>query len=151
CVRPLTLILMLFAIPPPMLESRDRGARSPKRRLPAAGRQNSSLGGDRGFRQCAGTTRESPETTTLSFVENTHFLQVAAEYDRPGGGPHGRGAQAAIFGLLTLVAELTGRSIPLRLDHHVRVEPLAAPMAPYYPFLLAGVRLLAALAVAAVA
>jgi hypothetical protein len=56
-----------------------------------------------------------------------------------------------MFGLLTLVAELTGRSITGRLDHHVRVEPLAAPMAPYYPFLLAGVRLVAALAVAAVA
>jgi hypothetical protein len=56
-----------------------------------------------------------------------------------------------VFGLLTLVAELTGRSITHRLDHRVRVEPLATPMAPYYPFLLAGVRVLAALALAAVA
>jgi hypothetical protein len=52
---------------------------------------------------------------------------------------------------LTLVAELTGRSITHHLDHRVRVHPLAAPMAPYYPFLLAGIRLLAALAVGAVA
>jgi hypothetical protein len=56
-----------------------------------------------------------------------------------------------MFGLLTLVAELTGRSITHRLDHRVRVEPLAAPVAPYYPFLLAGVRIVAALALAAVA
>jgi hypothetical protein len=56
-----------------------------------------------------------------------------------------------VFGLLALVVELTGRSITHRLDHRVRVEPLAAPMAPYYPFVLAGVRILAALVLAAVA
>jgi hypothetical protein len=73
------------------------------------------------------------------------------EYDRPVGGSRRRWAQVAVFGLLTLLAELTGRSITHRLDHRVRVEPLAAPMAPYYPFLLAGIRILAALALAAVA
>jgi hypothetical protein len=73
------------------------------------------------------------------------------EYDRLVGGSRRRWARAAVFGLLTLLAELTGRSITHHLDHRVRVEPLAAPMAPYYPFLLAGVRILAALAVAAVA
>jgi hypothetical protein len=66
-------------------------------------------------------------------------------------GSRRRWARFAVFGLLTLVAELTGRSITHRLDHRVRVEPLAAPMASYYPFLLAGIRLLAALALAAVA
>jgi hypothetical protein len=73
------------------------------------------------------------------------------EYDRLVGGSRRRWAQIAVFGLLTLLAELTGRSITYRLDHRVRVEPLAAPMAPYYPFLLAGIRVLAALALAAVA
>ena len=67
------------------------------------------------------------------------------------GGSRRRWARVAVFGLLTLIAELTGRSITHRLDHRVRVEPLAAPMAPYYPFLLAGVRILAALALAAIA
>ena len=67
------------------------------------------------------------------------------------GGSRRKTTQVAVFGLLTLVTELTGRSITARLDHRVHVEPLAAPMAPYYPFLLAGVRLLAALALAGVA
>jgi len=67
------------------------------------------------------------------------------------GGSRRRWARYAVFALLTLLAELTGRSITHRLDHRVRVEPLAAPMAPYYPFLLAGVRILAALALAAIA
>jgi len=56
-----------------------------------------------------------------------------------------------VFALMALVAELTGRSITYRLDGTFHVDPLAAPMAPYYPFLLAAVRLLAALALAAVA
>src|SRR5262249_56847829 len=76
------------------------------------------------------------------------FGPATGEYDRPVGGSRRRWAQAAMFGLLTLVAELTGRSITHRLDHRVRVEPLAAPMAPSYPFLLAGVRVVAALALA---
>ncbi len=49
------------------------------------------------------------------------------------------------------MTELTGRSITLRLDGRLHVSPLAASVAPYYPFLLAGIRLLAALALAAVA
>ncbi len=77
--------------------------------------------------------------------------RAGGEYDRVVGGSRRKWAQVAVFGLLTLVAELTGRSITHRLDHRVRVEPLATPMAPYYPFLLAGVRVLAALALAAVA
>jgi hypothetical protein len=62
-----------------------------------------------------------------------------------------RGAQIAGFSLLALVGELTGRSLTLRLDLAVHVRPRAAPMAPYYPFLLAGIRLAAALGLAWVA
>jgi hypothetical protein len=53
--------------------------------------------------------------------------------------------------LLTLVTELTGRSITVRLDRAFHVVPLAAPTTPAYPFLLAGVRAVAALALAAIA
>jgi hypothetical protein len=56
----------------------------------------------------------------------------------------------AAFALLALVVELTGRTITARLDTAVNVSPLAAPSTPYYPFLLAGVRALAALLVAVV-
>lgn len=56
----------------------------------------------------------------------------------------------AAFALLALVVELTGRAITTRLDSAVNVAPLAAPTTPYYPFLLAGVRALAALLVAVV-
>jgi hypothetical protein len=56
-----------------------------------------------------------------------------------------------VFALLALVTELTGRSITERLDRAFHVAPLAAPRTSYYPFLLAGVRLVAALALAAVA
>jgi len=56
-----------------------------------------------------------------------------------------------VLALLALVTELTGRSVTLRLDHALHVTPLAAPMTSYYPFLLAGVRLVAALALFAVA
>lgn len=62
-----------------------------------------------------------------------------------------RGQAAAGFAVLTLLTELTGRSITLRLDGAARVAPLAAPTARSYPFLLAGVRGLAALLLAAVA
>ena len=53
------------------------------------------------------------------------------------------------FALLTLVTELTGRSITVQLDRAFHVLPLAAPQTPGYPLLLAGVRSLAALTVAA--
>jgi hypothetical protein len=55
------------------------------------------------------------------------------------------------FGLLTLVAELTGRSLTSRLDRAFHVMPLAATRTTGYPWMLAGIRTLAALAVGAVA
>jgi hypothetical protein len=57
----------------------------------------------------------------------------------------------ALFALLALVAELTGRSITFRLDAAFHVKPFATPSTPYYPFLLAGVKVVAAVAVAAIA
>jgi hypothetical protein len=56
----------------------------------------------------------------------------------------------AAFALLALVVELTGRTITARLDGALNVAPLATPTTRYYPFLLAGIRALAALLVAAV-
>jgi len=56
-----------------------------------------------------------------------------------------------LFALLALVAELTGRSITFRLDAAFHIRPFATSDTPYYPFLLAGVKVVAALAVAAVA
>jgi hypothetical protein len=56
----------------------------------------------------------------------------------------------AAFALLALVVELTGRTITTRLDGALNVAPLATPTTPYYPILLAGIRVLAALLVAAV-
>ena len=67
------------------------------------------------------------------------------------GGLRRRRTEVAVIALLALVTELTGRSITLRLDGRLHVSPLAASVAPYYPFLLAGIRLVAALALAAVA
>lgn len=67
------------------------------------------------------------------------------------GGLRRRRTEVGVFALLALVAELTGRSITARLDGRLHVSPLATSVAPYYPFLLAGIRLLAALALAAVA
>ena len=58
---------------------------------------------------------------------------------------------AGAFALLALVTELTGRSITLRIDRAFHVMRLAPPSTPYYPFLLAGIRAVAALALAAVA
>ena len=52
---------------------------------------------------------------------------------------------------MALVAELTGRSATFRLDAAFHVAPLTAPMAGYYPLLLAGIRIVAALALAATA
>ena len=52
----------------------------------------------------------------------------------------------AAFALLALLAELTGRALTARLDGALNVAPLATPTTRYYPFLLAGVRALAALA-----
>lgn len=72
-------------------------------------------------------------------------------YDFGVDGSRRRLTRAAVFALLTLVAELTGRSLTYRLDGAVHVEPLTTPMASSYPFLLAAVRLLAALALAGIA
>jgi hypothetical protein len=55
----------------------------------------------------------------------------------------------AAFALLALVAELTGRSITIRLDAAFQIAPLATPSTPYYPFVLAGVKILAGFAAAA--
>ena len=55
-----------------------------------------------------------------------------------------------MFALLALVTELTGRSVTATLDRAFHVTPLATPKTSYYPFLLAGVRVLAALALAAI-
>jgi hypothetical protein len=62
-----------------------------------------------------------------------------------------RSSATAGFALLALLAELTGRSITFRLDRAFHVSPLATPTTRYYPFLLAGVRTLGALALAGVA
>jgi hypothetical protein len=56
----------------------------------------------------------------------------------------------AAFALLALLVELTGRELTSRLDGALDVAPLATPTTPYYPLLLAGVRALGALLVAAV-
>jgi hypothetical protein len=57
----------------------------------------------------------------------------------------------AVFGLLALICELTGRSLTASVDRAVHVRPLAAPMTSYYPFLLAGIRVLAAVTLAGIA
>src|SRR5579872_6125560 len=67
------------------------------------------------------------------------------------GGARRTSTNRAVFALLALVCELTGRSVTTHLDRLFHVAPLAAPMTSYYPFLLAAIRLLAALALAGVA
>jgi hypothetical protein len=58
---------------------------------------------------------------------------------------------AAGFALLALVAELAGRELTDVVDRALHVSPLTTPGTPYYPFLLAGVKVLAALALALLA
>jgi len=53
------------------------------------------------------------------------------------------------FLLLVLVAELAGRSLTARVDGRLHVQPLANADASYYPFLLVGVKIVAAFALAA--
>ena len=54
------------------------------------------------------------------------------------------------FALLALVAELLGRSITVRVDRMLSVvTPLATPTTTYYPFLLAGAKVIGAFAAAA--
>ncbi len=55
------------------------------------------------------------------------------------------------FALLALVAELVGRELTDVVDRALHVSPLATPSTPYYPFLLVGVKVLAALGLAVVA
>src|SRR5262249_50050846 len=60
-----------------------------------------------------------------------------------------RSIAAAAFALLALGTQLLGRSVTIRVARLLPVEPLATPTTPYYPFLLAGLKVVVALAVAA--
>jgi hypothetical protein len=60
-----------------------------------------------------------------------------------------RSIAVAAFALLALVTELIGRSVTIRIDRALHVAPLATPTTPYYPFLLAGLKVVVALAAAA--
>ena len=62
-----------------------------------------------------------------------------------------RPAAVAGFALLALLAELVGRSATGRVDRALSVDPLATPTTSYYPFLLAGVKVAATIAAAALA
>jgi hypothetical protein len=55
----------------------------------------------------------------------------------------------ATFALLVLMAEVAGRSLTSRVDARLHVRPLANSGADYYPFLLVGVKIVCALALAA--
>jgi hypothetical protein len=55
----------------------------------------------------------------------------------------------ATFALLVVVTEMTGRSLTARIDRALHVAPLANSGAAYYPFLLVAVKVVAALALAA--
>jgi hypothetical protein len=55
------------------------------------------------------------------------------------------------FALLALVVQLAGRELTRVVDRALHVRPLAEPSARYYPFLLVGVKVLAALALATLA
>jgi hypothetical protein len=62
-----------------------------------------------------------------------------------------RATAAAAFALLALVAELAGRELTEAVDRALHLAPLATPGTPYYPFLLVGVKVIAALAAALLA
>jgi hypothetical protein len=55
----------------------------------------------------------------------------------------------ATFALLVLMAEVAGRSLTSRVDARLHVRPLANSGTDYYPFLLVGVKIVCALALAA--
>jgi hypothetical protein len=55
----------------------------------------------------------------------------------------------ATFALLILVAEVLGQSATSRVDRALHVAPLAPSGASYYPFLLVGAKIVAALTLAA--
>src|SRR5262245_57465905 len=53
------------------------------------------------------------------------------------------------FAILVVVAEVVGRSLTAHVDRLLHVEPMAPRDASYYPFLLVGVKIAGALALAA--
>ena len=55
----------------------------------------------------------------------------------------------ATFALLVVVTKVTGRSLTTRIDRALHVAPMANSHAAYYPFLLVAVKVVAALALAA--
>lgn len=55
----------------------------------------------------------------------------------------------ATFALLVVVAEVVGRSLIARVDARLHVHPLANSGTNYYPFLLVGVKIVCAVALAA--
>jgi len=55
----------------------------------------------------------------------------------------------ATFALLVVMAEVAGRSLTARVDARLHVHPLANSGASYYPFLLVGVKIVCAFALAA--
>lgn len=55
----------------------------------------------------------------------------------------------ATFAVMVVVAEVAGHSITSRIDRALHLDPLAPSGASYYPFLLAGVKVLGALTLAA--
>ena len=55
----------------------------------------------------------------------------------------------ATFALLVVMAEVAGRSLIARVDARLHVHPLANSDASYYPFLLVGVKVVCAFALAA--
>ena len=64
-----------------------------------------------------------------------------------GGSRPRRGS--CTFALLVVVAEVAGRSLTAHVDRAFHVAPLAPTGASYYPFLLVAVKIVAALALAA--
>ncbi len=55
----------------------------------------------------------------------------------------------ATFALLVIVTEVVGRSVTTRVDRRLHVRPIADTGANYYPFLLVGVKVVGAVALAA--
>ncbi len=55
----------------------------------------------------------------------------------------------ATFALLVVMAEVAGRSLTARVDARLHVNPLANSGTSYYPFLLVGVKIVCAFALAA--
>ncbi len=60
-----------------------------------------------------------------------------------------RAKSLAWFGLLVVLAEVVGGSLTTHVDRRLHVMPLASSSASYYPFLLVGVKVAAAIGLAA--